>query len=302
MRFLFNISRRRDLCYAAGPIDGLHTIMKTNSTKKQRRDTFTFYRSYADILDKLPDEQQLQLYKAITKYSFDFEEPQFDDLPDSKTIEAIWEAIKPNLEYCNQRYLNGIQKKNSKADNDKSGSNRGSKRKAKGKQSRSKHEASEKQNGSKSEASSNDMNTSNLADGFANNSTASKSDNNIYNYININNLDKNNKEKNIKKEDHWTLAYLPFSSEQFKDAWILLMNQPKWKKKSEDALKLTLKSLGNYDEEFAIFIINRTISSGYQGLIFANTENEYRSWKKANNKDMIQIGKSVRENSVAVNF
>lgn len=59
---------------------------------------------------------------------------------------------------------------------------------------------------------------------------------------------------------------LPYNSNEFLEVWGILLRQPKWKKKSKDALRLAAKMLGGYPEKVAIGIMNKTILNGWQGL------------------------------------
>jgi len=46
----------------------------------------------------------------------------------------------------------------------------------------------------------------------------------------------------------------------------MLLRQPKWKKKSQDALVLSLKMFDGLSELHSIAIIEKTIKNGWQGL------------------------------------
>ena len=70
------------------------------------RDSFIVYRSFIEALDDLPDENQLEIYKAISKYSLDFKEPELSGLS-----ATIFKLIKPQLEANNKRYVNGSKAK-----------------------------------------------------------------------------------------------------------------------------------------------------------------------------------------------
>lgn len=59
---------------------------------------------------------------------------------------------------------------------------------------------------------------------------------------------------------------LPFDSIQFQDAWKTLLKQPKWKKKTSDALKVSLKKLSEVSEPDAIRMIQNSIEGSWQGL------------------------------------
>lgn len=73
--------------------------------------------------------------------------------------------------------------------------------------------------------------------------------------------------------------HFPFNSLQFNDAWTGLLKLPKWKKKPADSLQKSLDKLKNFDELFAIELINRAIEGNYQGLVFDSTDDAYLKWK-----------------------
>lgn len=81
--------------------------MGDNST--HQKESFVFYRSFANTIDRLPAEIQLPLYKAITAYALDMKAPSFEDCQDKVFLEAIWESIKPQLDANHKRYLNGCK-------------------------------------------------------------------------------------------------------------------------------------------------------------------------------------------------
>lgn len=73
------------------------------------------------------------------------------------------------------------------------------------------------------------------------------------------------KEKEKEKELELELVY-PFSSEKFKTVWSVLINEPKWKKKTKTALQASLMKLSKNTEEDAIQMIENSIAGGWQGL------------------------------------
>lgn len=73
------------------------------------KDSFVFYRSFADSINYLPTNLQLPLYKAITSYALDLEEPDFEKCKDKYVLEALWAGIRPQLDANHQRYLNGCK-------------------------------------------------------------------------------------------------------------------------------------------------------------------------------------------------
>lgn len=89
------------------------------------------------------------------------------------------------------------------------------------------------------------------------------------------------KPKSSKKKegDSKPLVY-PFSSIAFMSAWEALRNTPKWKKKLNYALQLSLNKLSEFEEEFAIRQIERAIESNWTGVVFTGTERDYQEWLK----------------------
>ena len=70
---------------------------------------FTFYRSYFECLEKLPEQDQLELLRAIVYYVYKDENPEFDGI-----LSALWTVIKPNLDTSKNRSLNPQNKKKTK--------------------------------------------------------------------------------------------------------------------------------------------------------------------------------------------
>ena len=87
------------------------------------------------------------------------------------------------------------------------------------------------------------------------------------------NKDINIKENNIssisplmKNSPSEEAAPLPYTSEEFRNTWEVLCRQPKWKKKSKDALRGNLKKLAGYPEDVAIKMMQNSINNDWQGL------------------------------------
>ena len=75
---------------------------------------------------------------------------------------------------------------------------------------------------------------------------------------------------------------LPFSSEKFKATWEALCEEKEWKKKTRNALQLTLNKLAKYHEDFAIELMEATIESGkWQRVVFPDTDAKYQEWTSA---------------------
>jgi hypothetical protein len=110
------------------------------------------------------------------------------------------------------------------------------------------------------------------------------------------------KEKEIVKgkEEKAVEIILPFKSQKFESAWI------KWIKyrkeigkpyKSIESQKGALKQLSVFDEDYAIGLIERSISNQYQGLIFENTMSEYLKFKNNGQKNRTNGNKQLIANT-----
>ena len=79
------------------------------------RDSFIFYRSFYEAIKEIPEQEQLNVYKAITEYALNHKEIEITGIS-----KAIFTLIKPQLDANFQKYLNGKKQKGSKTEaNDK---------------------------------------------------------------------------------------------------------------------------------------------------------------------------------------
>ena len=101
------------------------------------------------------------------------------------------------------------------------------------------------------------------------------------NLSHLNNIDSQQIHTSKKKKSSDAPLDLPFSSDRFRDVWEMLCEEKEWKKKTKNALRLALKDLGKYDEEFAIELMEKTIKNGWRGVVFADTDAKYQEWKSA---------------------
>lgn len=67
-------------------------------------DSFIFYRSFLDAIEEADDKSQLQLYRAISLYALNREEPQLKGM-----VKAVWMVIKPQIDANFRRYVNGCK-------------------------------------------------------------------------------------------------------------------------------------------------------------------------------------------------
>jgi hypothetical protein len=68
------------------------------------KDSFIFYRSFAEAIDDLPDEEQLKIYKAIKEYALNERETELSGI-----AKSFWKLIKPQITANNRRYQNGTK-------------------------------------------------------------------------------------------------------------------------------------------------------------------------------------------------
>ena len=66
------------------------------------RDSFVFYRSFAECIQELDPAVQIECYNAIVNYALDGIEPD-----DNGVVMAIFKAFKPQIDANNRRYENG---------------------------------------------------------------------------------------------------------------------------------------------------------------------------------------------------
>lgn len=99
----------------------------------------------------------------------------------------------------------------------------------------------------------------------------------------IDNIDTKENTESIKEKRDNTPAplILPFSSERFRQTWEMLCEEKEWKKKTQNALRMTLKKLGKYDEDFAVELMERAIEKGWKGVVFEDTDAKYQEWRSA---------------------
>lgn len=104
------------------------------------RSSFTFYLSFEKAISRLDDNNQLIVYRAISRYSLFGEIPQVDGF-----AAIAWELIKPILDKSRIRSINGAKAKGKSKPNLIGNQNAVSKNEAKSKLNQSKNEAKSKQ-------------------------------------------------------------------------------------------------------------------------------------------------------------
>jgi hypothetical protein len=103
-----------------GTPDGVFVFMKS-------RDSMVLYRSFYDAIKLLPDDIQLEIFRAIFEFGLDGIDPEL-----SISAKPFWLLIKPNLQANRTKWESGSKAKRKQS---------GSKTEAKPKQTRSKAQA-----------------------------------------------------------------------------------------------------------------------------------------------------------------
>lgn len=101
------------------------------------------------------------------------------------------------------------------------------------------------------------------------------------------------KTEKLQKKQPDSLQF-PFSGTEFIKAWEKLTSLPKWRKKPLSALQESLNILSRYEEEFAIELISKALSGNWQGVVFANTDEDYLKWRNSK-KSVLGIGQQHKQ-------
>jgi hypothetical protein len=104
------------------------------------------------------------------------------------------------------------------------------------------------------------------------------------------------KKINVKEENNPAELDLifPFDTENFKTAWKNWLQYRSEKRKPLKSIleqQSALKKLSQFDEEFAIGLIETSMGNGWTGLVFEKTKEQYEQYKNSRTK----IGKTIDE-------
>ena len=86
----------------------------TKGKDNMARDSFIFYRSFYEAIKEVPEDAQLQIYKAISIYALEQEEIELTGIS-----KAIFSLVKPQLDANYKKYENGKQTKSKTKAKDK---------------------------------------------------------------------------------------------------------------------------------------------------------------------------------------
>lgn len=69
------------------------------------KESFVFYRTFYEAISEVPEESQLELFKAICEYSLNNKLPELEN----KISKVIFKLIKPNIDSAKARYERAVE-------------------------------------------------------------------------------------------------------------------------------------------------------------------------------------------------
>jgi hypothetical protein len=70
--------------------------------------------------------------------------------------------------------------------------------------------------------------------------------------------------------------------EEQTELMLTLIAEPKWKSKTETAIRLAIKKLSEFAPEYQKVLIEQAIAGGYQGLVFSDSKQKEQAYLKQN--------------------
>ena len=70
--------------------------------------------------------------------------------------------------------------------------------------------------------------------------------------------------------------------EEQTELMLTLIAEPKWKGKTETAIRLAIKKLSEFNSEYQKVLLENAISGGYQGLVFPDSKQKEQAYLKQN--------------------
>ncbi len=89
---------------------------------------------------------------------------------------------------------------------------------------------------------------------------------------------------------------LPYNGREFLEVWTKLRRQPRWIKKSQDALEESIAKLAKVDEATAIEMMRESIANGWQGLFYPKAGD----WQRRRPQGESREAKAIREANEAM--
>ncbi len=72
--------------------------------------------------------------------------------------------------------------------------------------------------------------------------------------------------------------------EEQTEMMLTLVAEPKWRNKTETAIRLAIKKLSEFTPEYQKVLIETAIAGGYQGLVFADSKQKEQQYLKQNER------------------
>ncbi len=85
--------------------------------------------------------------------------------------------------------------------------------------------------------------------------------------------------------------------EEQTEMMLTLVAEPKWRNKTETAIRLAIKKLSEFTPEYQKVLIETAIAGGYQGLVFADSKQKEQQYLKQNG----QVSKVSRLERIIAN-
>lgn len=100
---------------------------------------------------------------------------------------------------------------------------------------------------------------------------------------------------NLHEDENNNIIPVNLSNSLFIEKWKILINEPKWKKKSISAIEQSLNKLSRYDVYFAIELIEESIANDTQGVVYPNTDERYKKWLSFQNTNFDKMTDDEKE-------
>lgn len=92
---------------------------------------------------------------------------------------------------------------------------------------------------------------------------------------------------------------LPYSGKEFLEVWTKLVRQPKWRKKSDDAIEESIAKLAKVDEATAIEMMRNSIERNWQGVFYPDRPKS-GGWQRQAQQGESREAKAMREANEAL--
>ena len=74
-------------------------------TEKKTYERFTMFDNWGAMFDEMDDESAIKLFRAMYRYAFEGEEPEFDK---GSTLSLVWQSVRPNIDASGKAAKGGL--------------------------------------------------------------------------------------------------------------------------------------------------------------------------------------------------